>query len=259
MKKNLYTQLLADTLAGKKSFAILIDPDKYSLDSLSAVVQLAVNAGVDYFFFGGSLLMRDNQSRLINYIKENTGIPVVLFPGNNMQLNNDADSILLLSLISGRNPDMLIGRHVIAAPYLKASNLEILPTGYLLIECGHATAVTYMSNTTPIPAQKDDIAVCTAMAGEMLGMKLIYMDAGSGAANPVPGSMITKVKGSIGLPLIIGGGITSPDLAREAFDAGADVVVVGNAIEHDPGLISRIAAVRENVTRDHHKIVNRKF
>ena len=241
---NIYQSLLKDSLAGKKKFAVLIDPDKYSIDSISRAVKLSIIAGVDYFFLGGSLLIRDNQSQLIEFIKENSGIPAVLFPGNNMQLNDKADGILLLSLISGRNPDMLIGRHVISAPYLKASNLEIISTGYMLIESGSATAVTYMSNTTPIPSQKSDIAACTAMAGEMLGMKLIYMDAGSGAKNPVPKAMIAKVKESVGLPLIIGGGITSPEQAKAAFDAGADVVVVGNAIENDPELITRIARVR---------------
>lgn len=241
---NLYPNLLKHTLAGKKQFAVLIDPDKYSSESLSGVVSLSVKAGIDYFFIGGSLLIHDNQSQVISYIKENTDIPVVLFPGNNLQLNNSADGILLLSLISGRNPEMLIGRHVISAPYLKASNLEIISTGYLLIESGLTTTVVYMSNTTPIPSNKSEIAVCTAMAGEMLGMKLIYLDAGSGGAHPVPVAMISKVKKAIGIPLIIGGGITSPELAKSAFDAGADIIVVGNAIENDPELITRIAAVR---------------
>lgn len=242
---DLYQPLLEGTLAGRKKFAVLIDPDKYSLESLSTVVTLSVDAGIDYFFLGGSLLLHDNQTQLINFIKENADIPVVLFPGNNMQLNNKADGILLLSLISGRNPDMLIGRHVISAPYLKASSLEIISTGYMLIESGQTTSVTYISNTSPIPANKGEIAVCTAMAGEMLGMKLIYMDAGSGAKNPVPLEMIAKVKKSIGVPLIIGGGIISAELAKAAFDAGADVVVAGNGIENDPGLISRIAATRQ--------------
>jgi phosphoglycerol geranylgeranyltransferase len=241
---NLYQTLLTDTLSGRKKFAVLIDPDKYTLESLAEVVKLAVHSGVDFFFLGGSLLLHDNQSLLINFIRENTNIPIVLFPGNNMQLNNKADGILLLSLISGRNPDMLIGRHVISAPYLKASRLEILSTGYMLIESGRTTAVTYMSNTTPIPAHKNEIAVCTAMAGEMLGMKLIYMDAGSGAKNPVPVSMISNVKESIGIPLIIGGGITNPSMAKAAFSAGADLIVVGNGIESDPKLITTIAAMR---------------
>ena len=211
---------------------------------MSQVVKLAIQTRIDYFFLGGSILLYDNLSLLIAFIKKNTDIPIVLFPGNNMQLNNEADGILLLSLISGRNPDMLIGRHVISAPYLKASKLEILSTGYMLVESGSTTAVTYMSNTTPIPAHKSDIAVCTAMAGEMLGMKLIYMDAGSGAKNPVPLPMISKVKRSIGVPLIIGGGITTPELAKAAYTAGADVIVAGNGIEDNPDLILAIGAVR---------------
>jgi putative glycerol-1-phosphate prenyltransferase len=241
---SLYPSLLKGIPAGKKKFAVLIDPDKYTIASLSLVIKLAVQSGTDYFFVGGSLLLHDNQAQLIGCIRENCNIPVILFPGNNMQLNNQADAILLLSLISGRNPEMLIGRHVISAPYLKASGLEILPTGYMLIENGKMTAVTYMSNTTPIPSDKNDIAVCTAMAGEMLGMKLIYLDAGSGASNPVPGSMIRQVKASINVPLIIGGGITSQTLAKAAFEAGADLVVVGNAIEKDPTLVTEIAASR---------------
>ena len=242
---NIYQTLLTDSSSGKKKFVVLIDPDKYTPESLEHVVKLSVEAGVDYFFLGGSLLITDNHTRIISTIRENSGIPVVLFPGNNLQLNNKADGILLLSLISGRNPEMLIGRHVISAPYLKASNLEILSTGYMLIESGCATAVNYMSNTTPIPADKDEIAVCTALAGEMLGLKLIYMDAGSGAMNPVSEGMISKVKEAIRVPLIIGGGITTAMLAEKAFSAGADVVVVGNAIEKNPELITQMAAVCE--------------
>jgi len=242
---NLYPTVYQESARGKKQFAVLIDPDKYNISSLSTVITIAREARVDYFFIGGSLLLNDNLAQLITLIKESTGIPVVLFPGNNMQLNNKADAILLLSLISGRNPDMLIGRHVISAPFLKASSLEIIPTGYMLIESGTTTAVTYMSNTTPIPAQKSDIAVCTAMAGEMLGLKLIYLDAGSGAKNPVPLKMISQVKSSIGVPLIIGGGITSASLAQDAFSAGADLIVAGNGVEDDPQLIGRIAAVRD--------------
>jgi putative glycerol-1-phosphate prenyltransferase len=238
---NIYKVLSGKAREKKKQFAVLIDPDKYTPASLKKVAQISVKSGVDYFFLGGSLLTNDNQSHFITWLKENTGIPVVLFPGNSMQINSRADAILLLSLISGRNPDMLIGKHVISAPFLKASKLEILPTGYMLIESGRMTTVAYMSNTTPIPRNKPEIAVCTAMAGEMLGLKLIYMDAGSGAESPIPPAVIEKVKDSVSVPLIIGGGITTAAKARDALKAGADLIVVGNALEKDPSLVSKIA------------------
>jgi putative glycerol-1-phosphate prenyltransferase len=160
-----------------------------------------------------------------------------------MQINPGADAILLLSLISGRNPDLLIGKHVIAAPYLKRSGLEILPTGYMLIESGNSTTALYMSNSLPIPWNKDEIAVSTAIAGEMLGLKLIYMDGGSGADKPVSASMVRKVKQNISIPLVIGGGIRTPEAAAERFRAGADIIVVGNAIETDNSLLLKIAEI----------------
>ena len=166
---------------------------------------------------------------------------MVLFPGNSSQLSYKADGILFLSLISGRNPDLLIGRHVISAPFLKMSPLEVISTGYMLVDGGVPTTVLYMSNTQPIPATKDDVAVCTAMAGELLGLKLIYMDAGSGAKNAISESMISAVRGAIAVPLIVGGGISTPEKARLNVLAGADVVVVGNAIEKDPQLVLSIA------------------
>ncbi len=240
----LYPTLQQDSRNGRKKFAVLIDPDKYSDDTLSKTAAMAVEANIDYFLVGGSLLTHDTHSAVVSFLRDNTPIPVVLFPGNDLQLDGKADAILLLSLISGRNPDLLIGRHVISAPFLKSSHLEILSTGYMLIESGPLTTVAYMSNTTPIPAAKKEIAVCTAMAGEMLGMKLIYLDAGSGAERPVPADMIDAVKKAIGIPLIVGGGITNPEAASRAFEAGADLIVVGNGIEKNPGLIPQIAATR---------------
>ncbi len=225
----------------KKKFAPLIDPDKFTESGIREIAKLSQEAGVDFIFYGGSLLTEDNHRRFIDVLKENCSVPVILFPGSQFQLKNNADAILLLSLISGRNPEMLIGKHVEAAPYLKASQFEIIPTGYVLVESGKPTAVSYMSHTTPIPADKNDIAVCTAMAGEMLGLKLIYMDAGSGASNRISPTMITKVKASVSIPLIVGGGIRNPQQAKEISQAGADIVVVGNAIEDDPSLIIKIA------------------
>jgi len=240
---SIYTNLCKEVRSGKKKFAVLIDPDKNDTTSLKKLLKIAIKGRVDYFFFGGSILINDNQDHLITFLKENCDIPVLLFPGNSLQLNNKADGLLLLSLISGRNPEMLIGRHVISAPFLKKSNLEIIPTGYILVESGSLTTVAYMSNTTPIPSEKGEVAMCTAIAGEMLGLKLIYMDAGSGAKNPIPGAMIKKVRSNISLPLIIGGGITTARKAKDALNAGADVIVIGNAIEKDPRLIYQIAEI----------------
>jgi len=240
---NIYQHIIKKSAEGKKQFAILIDPDKENEDSLETLCEFANQYKVDYLFVGGSLLTQDCLSYCIEVIKLHTEIPVVLFPGDNLQINSHADAILFLSLISGRNPDLLIGKHVISAPILKDAGLEIIPTGYMLIDGGTPSSVSYMSNTTPIPANKRDIAVCTAMAGEMLGLKLIFMDAGSGALNPVSEAVVSAVKKSIDIPLIIGGGVKSAEKASALFDAGADVVVVGNAIEGNKELIGEIAAV----------------
>lgn len=236
---NLYTSFLD----GKKKFAVLVDPDKYNGKRLIDLVTLAGESMVSYFFVGGSLLSQGNLGETIRMIKDHSNIPVIIFPGDELQINSQADAILLLSLISGRNPDLLIGKHVIAAPYLKKSKLEILPTGYMLIDSGKSTTALYMSNSMPIPSDKDEIAVSTAIAGEMLGLKLIYMDGGSGAQHSISTSMIEKVKENISVPLIVGGGIRNPELAAERFKAGADVIVVGNAIEDDQSLLKKIAEV----------------
>ena len=225
----------------RKKLAVLIDPDKPSDAQILSMVEKANAADVDFFFVGGSLLVTDSLDHCIRLIKEHSKIPVLIFPGNSLQISKYCDGFLLLSLISGRNPEMLIGRHVIAAPYLKLYGNEIIPTGYMLIDSGKATSVTYMSDTTPIPHDKDDIAVCTALAGEMLGLKLIYLEAGSGAAMPVSTSMISKVRQMVGLPLIVGGGIRTPEMAAEAAKAGADVIVIGTAFEKEPELLNRFA------------------
>lgn len=228
---SVYSTITSKMQQGHKQFAVLVDPDKHSLVEVEHLAILASQAKVDYFFVGGSLLINNQLDQCISMLKSKAEIPVVLFPGNTMQMSWKADAILFLSLISGRNPEMLIGRHVIAAPYLKLSPLEVISTGYMLIESGKPTAVSYMSNSSPIPADKDDIAMCTAMAGEMLGLKLIYLDAGSGALNPVPPGMVENVKKSISVPLIIGGGIRNPEHASALCDAGADLIVIGNVLE----------------------------
>lgn len=221
-------------LVPQKQLAVLIDPDKLSDDQFAEISKISGEAGVNFLFVGGSLLTSDTLFRCIRTLKENSDIPVVLFPGNTYQVSRNADAMLFLSLISGRNPDMLIGMHVIAAPYVKLSGLETIPTGYMLIDSGKPTSVTYMSNSMPIPRDKKDIAACTAMAGEMLGLRLIYMDAGSGADAPISEEMISFVKGSIEAPLIVGGGVRNPEIAEKMFNAGADTIVIGNHFEKNP-------------------------
>jgi putative glycerol-1-phosphate prenyltransferase len=238
---NIYKKITANRKANKKSFALLIDPDKQNKNQLLSIIKKANDAKTDYFFVGGSLLTNDSLDLCLNTLKENSTIPIVLFPGNAMQVNDKADGILFLSLISGRNAEMLIGKQVITAPILKQSSLEVLPTGYILIDSGKPTTVSYMSNTTPIPANKNTVAACTAMAGEMLGLKLIFMDGGSGAKSPISEAMIKEVRKSISVPLIIGGGINSGKKAIANCKAGADIIVVGNAIEKNKSLITEIA------------------
>ncbi len=246
----IYDSIVAAKQKGRKKFVVLIDPDKVRLDNMQRVLELAGEVGVDYFFIGGSLVVNNMLDHCLESIKEKCDIPIILFPGNSFQLSYRADAILFLSLISGRNADLLIGNHVITAPYLKVSPLEIIPTGYMLVDGGVPTTVSYISNTQPIPANKDDVALCTALAGEMLGLKLMYMDAGSGARNPIPTSMIEAVSSATQVPLIVGGGIRTPEKALENVRAGADVIVVGNAIEKDPELIREMAEAIHSVNRE---------
>ena len=238
---NIYKKITQSKKNGEKLFAILIDPDKQDAKDLLKIIEKCNSTKVDMFFVGGSLLTNDYLKNCITTIKNNSKIPVVLFPGNAMQVDEQADAILFLSLISGRNAEMLIGKQVITAPILKKSSLEVIPTGYMLIDSGKQTTVSYMSNTTPIPHDKEQVAKCTALAGEMLGLKMIFMDGGSGALNPISTKMIRSVSKIIDVPLVIGGGINSGKKAIENCKAGADIIVVGNAIEKNERLINEIA------------------
>jgi putative glycerol-1-phosphate prenyltransferase len=211
-------------------------------ESLTRLIELSEEAKVDYIFVGGSLVVSDYLESCVETIKANSDLPVILFPGSPSQLSRKADALLYLSLISGRNPELLIGQHVISAPFVKQSGLEVMSTGYMVVDGGAPTTVSYISNASPLPSDKSDIAMCTAMAGEMLGMKLIYMDAGSGAKRPVSVELIKRVSKSIEVPLIVGGGIVSPEQAFLSSNAGADIIVVGNAIEKDRSLISEISS-----------------
>ena len=239
---NIYQSLEKQKSLGKRSFAVLIDPDKVNELILDELIALSTAAKVDYFLVGGSLVISNQLDHVIQHIKKNSTIPVILFPGSSTHISKYADALLYLSLISGRNPELLIGQHVVSAPFIKQSGLEVIPTGYMLIDGGAPTTVSYISNANPIPADKNEIAMCTAMAGEMLGMKLIYMDAGSGAKRSITESMIEKVSQNISVPLIIGGGITDPEKAYLNCKAGADLIVIGNAIEKDPTLITEMSA-----------------
>jgi len=242
MKTDIYSSLAENRHSGRKSFAVLIDPDNIEGESACMrIVNMSIENQVDYFLVGGSLITGNNFGRVVQLIKENTDIPVVIFPGSSMHIESTADAILFLSLISGRNPDLLIGQHVVAAPVLKRSNLEVLPTGYMLINSGQQTTVSYMSNTTPIPHDKTSVAACTAIAGEMLGLKLIYMDAGSGAEVPVSSKMINMVRKAVDIPLIVGGGINNAHKAARAYESGADMIVIGNGIEKNPTLLVEVA------------------
>ena len=241
MSKQVYQNILDKKTKQQKAFAVLIDPDKLGGVDLQNTIDLAVQYKIDFIFVGGSLVVTDTLDQVVAQIKQACSIPVLLFPGSPDQITPKADALLYLSLISGRNPELLIGQHVISAPFVKQSGLEIIPVGYMLIDGGMPTTVSYISNTNPIPANKNDIAACTAMAGEMLGLKLLYMDAGSGAKTPITEQMIHSVSTQTSIPLVIGGGIRDAEKAYRNCKAGADLIVVGNAIEKDPQLIKEIS------------------
>ncbi|MBS4064176.1 MAG: geranylgeranylglyceryl/heptaprenylglyceryl phosphate synthase [Chitinophagaceae bacterium] len=247
MNNSIYHTLQARKQKGQKSFAVLIDPDKVDAAAITQLVTLSTEAGVDYFLVGGSLVISNQLDEVVQQIKASCTIPVILFPGSPSQISRYADALLYLSLISGRNPELLIGQHVISAPFVKQSGLEIISTGYMVVDGGAPTTVSYISNASPLPSDKNEIAMCTAMAGEMLGMKVIYMDAGSGAKRAIPESMIQAVAKQINVPLIVGGGITDPEKAYLNCKAGADVIVIGNAIEKDASLIKEMAAAIHSV------------
>jgi len=229
--------------------AVLLDPDQCRGFVLSSTIAELKSNIPDFIFVGGSHTLNSIDS-LIDLLKEEIKTSVVLFPGNALQFSSNAHALLYLSLLSGRNAEFLIGQHVGSAVAIKKSEIEVIPTGYLLIEGGKSTSVEYISNTRPIPSDKKEIALSTAVAGELLGMKLIYLEAGSGALEPVPADMIECVKDGLSLPLIVGGGIKSAQQLKEAFDAGADMVVVGNIFESIPSKISEFVALTKEYQRE---------
>ena len=227
-------KLLLSTIEQKgAAFLILIDPDKVNEELYPEFIRQCEQAGVDGFLIGGSLMTNGDLNKSIKLIKRNSGLPVIIFPGSVHQVDGDADAILFLSLISGRNPEHLIGSHVIAAPMLKKANLEPISTGYMLIESGRQTTAEYISGSKPIPRNKPEIAAATALAGEYLGLKLIYLESGSGAELSVPDEMISLVSKTIRTPIIVGGGIKDPATAKSKVQAGASIVIVGNHFEEE--------------------------
>lgn len=231
--REIFKQILLNREAGKKMLAVLIDPDKCQGLLLASTIASLKTSPPDFVFLGGSLTNMSGES-LIELLKEETSAKIVLFPGHASQFAPNADAILFMSLISGRNPDYLIGQQVQSAVNVKRSGIEVIPMGYILVDGQKKTSVEYMSNTQPIPRDKKEIAVATACAGELLGMDMIYLEAGSGAGLPVPYDMITSVSENISCPLIVGGGVTSPEQMASSFKAGADIVVIGSLFERHP-------------------------
>lgn len=231
--KNLYHNILQAKAANKKLLAILIDPDKIDLGSVSMLSKKINASPATHIFIGGSIVESNIIDALIIQLKEEVQLPIILFPGNPSQISAKADGLLFLMLLSGRNPEYLIEHQIQAVPILDQTNLEIISTGYILIESGNETAVEKVSQTKPLPRNNADYVLQTAKAGAYIGNKLIYLEAGSGAQFPVPTEMIAQVSKGISIPLIVGGGIRSQSEIQAAYDAGADMVVIGTAFENN--------------------------
>jgi len=231
--KTIYDEICKAKIQNKKLLAILIDPEKTGVDTIFSLVKKINNSPATHILVGGSSFNDNHLDELIIGLKKNCVLPILLFPGNINQISNFADGILFLSLLSGRNPEYLIDIQIQAVPKLMKTKLEIIPTGYLLIDGGIETAVERISKTKPIPRQSIDTALHTALAGEYSGKKLIYLEAGSGAKHAVPIEMISKISQNITIPLLVGGGIGSKNEIENCFNAGADMVVIGTAFENN--------------------------
>jgi phosphoglycerol geranylgeranyltransferase len=253
MTDSTYQYLLTTWRTKGAGFLLLIDPDHYEEPELLKVAADAFHLGVDAILIGGSMMMSNRLDSHIKHLKSVAPVPVISFPGSVMQVSREADAMLFLSLISGRNPEFLIGNHVVAAPVLRDSQVEPIATGYMLIESGRATSVSFMSNSLPIPRHKPELAAAHALAATYLGMKLVYLEAGSGADMPVPEDMIRLVRKTISIPLMVGGGLRTPEEVRSKVEAGASFIVVGNAFErrHDKAYLrDMIESAHVNVPRE---------
>ncbi len=217
-----------------RGLALLVDPDAGKIDYLNELFQLPKSLHPDLILVGGSLLFEDRLTETLTLLRKNTDRPLVLFPGNAFQVSPLADGVLFLSLLSGRNPEFLIGQQLIATPRVKAANISVIPTGYLLVDGGTTTSVNYLTQTLPLPASKPELVATTALTGQFLGKQLIYLEAGSGARTPISGAVIQTTRSAIDIPIMVGGGIRTPEAARQAWESGANWVVVGSAIEKKP-------------------------
>ncbi len=230
---NIYNQLLKTIETKGAAYLILLDPDKLNSNNLQVFIKKCIEADIDGFLVGGSLMLNGIIDTFIKNLKQLTKLPVIIFPGAVDQVSPFADAILYLSVVSGRNPEHLIGKHVLAAPLIRRANLEPISTGYILVESGTSTTAQYMSGSSPVPRNKPEIAAATALASEYIGMKLIYLEAGSGAQQTVPNEMVKAVSSVCSVPIIVGGGIKSPKVAREKVDNGAKIIVIGNFFENE--------------------------
>jgi phosphoglycerol geranylgeranyltransferase len=238
---SVYQTLLKIKQEKGAGFLVLLDPDRMSIPEIAGLARKSEEGGADGFLVGSSLLLSSRFDESIKQIRKNVKLPVIIFPGNANQVSKYADAILFLSLLSGRNPHLLIGEQVKAAPMIKEFGLEPIPTGYLIIESGKATSVQFMSDTQPIPKDKPDIAKAHALAAEYLGMKFVFLEAGSGAENPVPDLVVREIRDFISIPIIVGGGVREPDAAYRKVKCGASFVVIGNALEKDDSAIREFA------------------
>jgi putative glycerol-1-phosphate prenyltransferase len=247
---SVHQTLLSASASQGAAYFVLVDPDKIAPETVAPFIEKATEAGVDAFLVGGSLVMADTFEQCIRSMKGHTSRPVVIFPGSIQQISKSADAILFLSLISGRNAEHLIGDQVLSAPIIKKMNLEAISTGYMLIESGRTTSAEFMSGTRPIPRDKPDIAVAHALAAEYLGFKLLYLEAGSGAQESVPEEMIAAVAHYCSIPVIVGGGLRSPEAAQKKVKAGARFIVTGNVLESgtSPSLMKEFAAAIHSTT-----------
>ena len=243
--------ILTKIQSGTGQLALLIDPEKTKNEALlSELIKKAEFAAIDFFFIGGSTVTRKEMEAVVSFVKAHSSIPVVIFPGSSNQLSEQADALLFLNLLSGRNPDFLIGHHVSCAEEVLEMNIEVIPTSYLLIDGGKMTSVAYVSQTTPIPRENKSISLKTGIAGYLMGQKLTYFDAGSGALHSVPTQLIKELKAKIGTPIIVGGGIKSLEQIKSFKNAGANVIVIGNKIEENIDFLLDIEAYQKSSFRN---------